>query len=100
MSGGARDSGGFARDKANIATVALEEIFVLECERPGGFLAGFGGIIRYAEGDFAFRKLAKVIGRGFVEDLGDLKCAAKTINIYIFSGDDGEIWSDLLNFAG
>ena len=41
MGGGARNGGGFARDKADVATVALEEIFVFEREHPGGFLTSF-----------------------------------------------------------
>ena len=88
VSGGARDDGGLARDKANIAAVALEEIFVLQCERPGGFLAGFGGVIADAEGDFAFWELAEVVGRGFIEDFRNFECAAEAVDINEFGGDD------------
>ena len=69
----ARNRGGFARDETYVATVALEKVLVFERKRPSGFLTGFRGIVADAESDFAFWKLAEIVGRGLVENLGYFK---------------------------
>ena len=100
MCGSARNCGGLAWDKANIAAVALEEIFVFEGENPGGFLASFWRIIADAKSNLAFWKLAEIIGRRFIKNSRNFEGTAETIDVDIFGGYDCEIWCNLLDLTG